>query len=85
MIYYLLLDGICLSYSGYSLFVSHAVITSEKTQIFMVKSYENQGLIYTLIEKFLMMFGVKYCISLQRNATKSCIPFFATKEHVTTL
>lgn len=47
-------------------------------KMFMVKSYEGQGLIYTLVEKGLMMFGVKFCISLQRNAAKSCKPFFAT-------
>jgi len=51
----------------------------------MVKIYEGQGLIYTLVEEGLVMFGVKFCISLQRNAAKSCKPFFATKEHVTTL
>lgn len=52
--------------------------------MFKVKSYEGQGLIYTLVEG-LVMYGVKFCISLQRNAAKSCKPFFATKEHVTTL
>ena len=51
----------------------------------MVKIYEGQGLIYTLVEEGLVMFGVKFCISFQRNAAKSCKPFFATKEHVTTL
>lgn len=52
--------------------------------MFKVKSYEGQGLIYTLVEG-LVMYGVKFCISLQRNAAKSCKPFFATLEHVTTL